>query len=641
MNSIIYFDYCALIIEILVFLSMYIRKLLRGRINRWSIAIMSMLIVSTVFDIVAVRLENSLTVNIPMSYVSNTFSVLGMMNTGIIFCGYLFAHAGIWPKVMKERRLGMLYYGPFALINALFLFVNPFCHVLFSIDESGTYNRGVLFLPAYLISIGYLFAGFVVVIKYRKVFTARKIMSVFLILFFCVLGSAIQLFKPEYVVVCFFTAVAMVILLFGVHSPDERLHGTTGLLSMQAYVQDIDRYTYLKSNIGITLAVMSNYDALIEMLGYFKIQRITIDAADRLTKWSRGNKVDADIYYLGGGRFAVIVDERYQDNMLQISQEINSILTEEFSVDEMQIKVMFTTCFVNYPTDIDQPSFLLAFDEKIAQEVYSGELRYAEKLFDKKAFEISRDIVKIIDRAFAENLFKVFFQPVYSMQEKRYVSVEAFLRINDPEFGAIPPDILIREAERNSSVHGITTYVIEEVCKFVSMSEFLLLGIDFVEINLSPVQCMWNDLLAVLLSTMKAYNTQAKNICFNITDVENPKTYEKMRDNITALSQIGCKVFMDDFGAGIFEIERIAEMPLSGIKLDREFVKVGLSDENSAVFDGTLQMINDIGINAVAVGVENEDMENRLLKLGCNYLQGYHYCKPVEKQELIRFILLD
>lgn len=641
MTSIIYFDYCALIIEILVFLSMYIRKLLRGRINRWSIAVMSMLIVATIFDIVGIALENSKSVNIPLAYVADTFSLLGMVNTGILFCGYMFAQAGIWHKVFEKGWICWLYNVPFAFINILMLVVNPFWHIVFFIDEFGRYNRGPAFFVMYVPAIMYMLASFVVTVRYRVLFSTRKIMSVFLIVFLSLLGSVIQIFKPEYVVQCFFTATTMVIMLFGIHSPDERLHGTTGVYSMQAYVQDINRYTYLKSKIGITLAVMSNYEALIEMLGYFKIQRVTIDVADRLTKWSRDNKVDADIYYLGGGRFSIIVDERYCENMIQISQKINSLLAEEFIIDEMQIKVMFTTCFINYPVDIDQPSFLFAFDEKIAQEAYSGELRYAEKLFDKRAFEISRDIVKIIDRAFTENLFKVYFQPVYSVKENRYVSVEAFLRINDTEFGAIPPDILIREAERNSSVHGITTYVIEEVCKLVSMSEFLLLGIDFVEINLSPVQCMWNDLLAVLLSTMKAYNAQAKNICFNITDVENPKTYEKMSDNITALSQIGCKVFMDDFGAGIFEIERIAQMPLSGIKLDREFVKVGLSEENTAVFEGTLRMINDIGISAVAVGVEDGDMERRLLDFGCNYLQGYYYCRPVEKQELIRFILLD
>ena len=166
------------------------------------------------------------------------------------------------------------------------------------------------------------------------------------------------------------------------------------------------------------------------------------------------------------------------------------------------------------------------------------------------------------------------------------------------------------------------------------------MGLEFVEINLSPVQCMWSDLLSVMLSTLKTYNVQPKNICFNITDVDGKDMFEKMRDNVNALSQVGFVIFMDDFGAGIFEVERIAKMPLSGIKLDRTFVREGMRGDNSAVFEGSLRMIEDLEIDPVAVGVEDEEMKMRLESLGCNYMQGYHFCRPLSKSELIRFILM-
>ena len=172
------------------------------------------------------------------------------------------------------------------------------------------------------------------------------------------------------------------------------------------------------------------------------------------------------------------------------------------------------------------------------------------------------------------------------------------------------------------------------------MSEFLLLGFEYVEINLSPVQCMWSELLTVLLSTIRNYNVQPKNICFNITDVDSQDSFEKMKDNIDALAQVGFVIFMDDFGAGIFEVQRIARMPLTGIKFDRAFVKEGLKEGNSVVFEGSLKMIEDLGLETVAVGVENEEMEKRLTDLNCEYLQGYQYCRPLEKKELIRFILM-
>ena len=151
---------------------------------------------------------------------------------------------------------------------------------------------------------------------------------------------------------------------------------------------------------------------------------------------------------------------------------------------------------------------------------------------------------------------------------------------------------------------------------------------------------MWSDLLSVLLSTVRNYNVLPKNIYFNITDVDSQELFEKMRNNIDALAQVGFGVLMDDFGAGIFEVERIAKMPLSGIKLDRYFVREGLKDNNTSIFEGSLRMIADLDIDAIAVGVEDEEMERRLLEMNCNYLQGYHYCRPLEKKELIKFILM-
>ena len=641
MTSIIYFDYCALIIELLVFSSMYVRKLLRGRINRWLIAMMSMLIVTTIADIVAYTIEGKGIVNIPASFVSNTISLWGTANTSVIFCGYLFAQVGIWHKIKENRWINWLYNVPMILISVMMLLVNPIVHIIFYIDENGVYKRGTIFFFFYFLAIFYIFVGYVVVFKYHKLFSVNKIMSIFLVFILGIVGSIIQIFRPAFIVQNFFTSVSMVVLLFGVQAPEERMHGTTGLFSMNAYVQDINKYRILNNNVGITLSVLSNYDGLIEMLGYFKVQQLIIAVADRLVKWARRNRIDGDIYYLGRGRFAVIVDDRYEDEMLQISQGINSALLESIEIDEMQIKAMFNSCFINFPKDIENPEFLFAFDETLEKEVFSGELRYAERLFDRKNFELARDIAKVIDRAFSDGLFELHYQPVYSVESGRYISAEAFLRLNDPEFGYIAPDLLIKMAERNSSIHAITTYVLDEVCRFISSPEFMLLGLEWVEINLSPIQCMWNDLLAILLSTMKVYGAEARNICFNITDVENVEVYEKMRDNINALAQVGIKVMMDDFGAGIFEIERIAEMPLAGIKIDREFVKSGLTEVNRDIFEGTLKMIEDIGIESVVVGAENETMVKELKEMGCKFLQGYYFLKPVEKKELSRFILME
>ena len=640
MNSLVYFDYCALIVEALILVSLIVRRMTRGRVNRWALVLIGDIILTTFADITAITLEKMGPGNVVLKYIANTFSLWGTTQTSVVFCGYLFAMIGIWHKIHERKILAHVYNIPIVIMSLLIIVINPFTKIIFFIDENGIYQRGPYFYALYLLSYMYIFVGYFEVIRYRRLFTARKMLSIILVFALNVFASILQAVMPQYCVQMFFTAASFLVMVLGVQSPEERMHGATGLFSMNAYVQDINKYWVLKAPIGVTLSVMTNYSALIEMLGFFTVQSIICDIAARLEKWVSDSRVDADLYYLGGGRFAVIVDDRYEENMLTISQGVNAVLAKEVEVGEMLVKVMNNVCFISCPKDIDDPDFLFSFDGILEMEVYSGELRYAEKLFDKKRFELRRDISKVIDDAFTEKRFRLEYQPIYSVKDKRFVWVEAFLRLNDPDFGDIRPDLLINEAEKTNSIHAITAFVLEEVCKFISMSEYLLLGFDHLEVNLSPAQCMWSDLITVLLSTVRNYNVQPKSICFNITDVESQEVFEKMKDNIDALSQVGFGVIMDDFGAGIFEVERIARMPLTGIKLDRYFVKEGLKSENAAVFEGSLRMIEDLGLDAVAVGIENGEMEKRLEALNCNYLQGYHYCMPLDKKELIRFILM-
>lgn len=624
----------------LILISLIVRKMTRGRVNRWAFVLLGDIIITTVAGIIALVLETKGSGNVIWKYVLNTVYLWGLAHTSVIFCGFIFAVIGVWHKVRYDKRLIAFYNVPMVITALLLIVINPLTKVMFSIDENGKYARGPLIWFLFVISALYMASGCVEMLRYRSLFNFRKIFSVIAVFAMMVFAMVIQVILPQYSINTFFLAPAFLVMLFGVQSPEERMHGATGLYSMNAYVQDINRYKALGTPIGVTLSVMKNYNSLIEMLGYFPVQDIIGTLAKRLEDWAAKSRVDADLYYLGGGRYAVIVDERYEKNMLTISQEVNAELTRDVEIEEMQVKVMNNVCFISCPKDIDDPQFMFSFDGRLEMEAFTGELRYAEKLFDKKRFELRRDISKVLDRAFEKKLFYLEYQPVFSIRDNRFVRAEAFLRLNDPEYGYIRPDLLISESERLNAIHAITTFVIEEVCRFVSMPDFLLLGLDHVEINLSPAQCMWNDLLAVLLSTVRTYNVQPKMICFNITDVDSQEMYARMHDNIEALSQVGFGIFMDDFGAGIFEVERIAQMPLSGIKLDRMFVKEGLKGENTAVFEGSLKMIEDLEIDAVAVGVEDDTMASQLTALGFNYLQGYYYCRPLDKKEFIRFILM-
>lgn len=613
----------------------------RGRINRWFVAVIWFVTAATITDIFGMALEIVGSGYHVWKYLFNLICLWATAMIPVMLGGYLFAQTNLWNLNRSNRLFKVIYYVP-AIINTFILFfVNPINHIIFFINDEGFYERGDGVALLYVLALVYVYIGCCVAINYRRLYSFRKLSAIILLMSSSVIATLIQVVFSNIIIQMFCTAVFAVVLLLEVQSPEERLHVGTGLYGIHAYASDVKNLFGVGAQFYVTLITMTNYSAIVEMIGYFNALSVVEQAANRLMKYTKENKIDADIYYLESGHFAVIMDDRYADHRFEIGQSINKIMNTEFEIGQTKIVALSNVCAIGCPDDIDDADYLIACDDKLSMEGYSGELRYAEKMFFQNEFELKRDFSKILDESFENKYLDVHYQPVYSIEHSRFICAEAFIRLNHPEYGYISPDIIVAEAEKTDSIHAITTYVFEEVCKFISNPDFLLLGLEFVEINVSPVQCMWSDLIAVVLSTLRHYNVQPKQICLNVTDVDDYEIYSRMKSNLEALSQIGFMLIMDDFGVGIFEIERIVEMPLRGIKLDRQFVRNGFSEENISVLKGTVRMINDIGIEAAAVGVEDEQTYNQLVDLGCKYVQGFYFCKPMEKLELIKYLLLN
>lgn len=639
MTKIVYFDYCALIIEIMILVSIFQRGLIRGRINRWYISIVAVLTTATIFDLVGMYSEVRGRSYYLTTFIANTISLLMTAALGVTICGYLYARTGIWMKLHARKFHKLFFYAPF-LINFISLFfINPFLGIIFYVDNQGMYARGSQIALLYILTVVYVVNGVYTVIRYRRLFSIRKIISVFLLLGSTIIAMVIQIFYPNVIVQMFVNACAALILFFEVQAPEERIHAGTGLFSLNAYVQDVKCMFYSKVSFDVIIVAVTNYGVLIDMLGYFNALAVVELLAKKIIAKCRELRVDSDIYYLNDGRFAIVNDYRYSKRNFEIAQAINRLMTEDIEVDDSKIKILANVCAVRCPDDIDDPDFLVIADEVLVSEAYTGELRYAEKLFNRREFEIHRDFTRIIDDAFEKERLSIQYQPIYSVPDKRFVAAEAFIRLNDSVYGYVEPKLLISEAEKNMSVNAITAFEIEEVCKLIASPSFLLAGIDYIEINLSPIQCMWGDLVSVMAAMVRSYNVQPKRIWINVNDIDNLTDYKKMNDNLNALSEMGFTVVLDDFGAGVFEIERIVEMPLKEIKLDRSFVKSGFTKENMSVLRGTIRMINDMGVIAGAVGVEDVEMLQELITLGCTKMQGYYYSEPVDAVELVKFLI--
>lgn len=115
-------------------------------------------------------------------------------------------------------------------------------------------------------------------------------------------------------------------------------------------------------------------------------------------------------------------------------------------------------------------------------------------------------IIQIMKQALAEHQFAVYYQPIFSVEKQRFTSAEALVRLQNDELGFISPEEFIPLAEKNGLILEIGEFVFREVCRFIVEERLLSRGIEYIEVNLSVVQCMQESLYQDLLNVMDEYH---------------------------------------------------------------------------------------------------------------------------------------
>lgn len=639
MTKLIFFDIAAVFVLLPIIPAMIRKYMNNGTVNRWFFAFIGIQIFTAISDVIAVELDILGPGNVALKYIAHTAYLVGRSFVAPMGVAFLLARVGFWYRFKNYYRAVLVYFSAALIPSVLLLFVNPFYHVMFYLAEGDVYTRGALMTVMYVVSFLYAIPGYYTLAHYVNVLGRRKVTYITIVFSLALLATAFQFFYPAIIIENFMMSIASLIIALGIQAPEERLYGRTAFYKTSAFTEDMAMSRVMDIPVNLIIIAVSNFDTIKEMIGYDAIVRSIEYISSRLDGIRKMAKTDIDFYYLGSGEFVCTLINDKNNKVLEAAHNINELLQKDFSVGEINVKFLSNICVAYYPKDISNAADIIPFTERLKHYDYTGEVRYAEKIFSKREYDIRRNIDEVIDRAITDGTLTLVYQPVYSVEKERYIAIEAFLRVRDPFYGDIEPEIFIKEAERSGAIHGITTYLFEEICKFISGPEFMQLNIKWIELNLSPIQCMWTDLVSVVTSLISSYDIDPSKVCFNIVDDENVQYFSKMYENLEALHKAGITLYMDDFGAGVFEIERIAKLPLNGIKLDRQFVKMGVETDSVLILKNSVNMIKDMGLDVVAVGVENLSLRRRLVEMGCVHQQGYYYTAPKDKRELIRFMV--
>jgi len=296
----------------------------------------------------------------------------------------------------------------------------------------------------------------------------------------------------------------------------------------------------------------------------------------------------------------------------------------------MDLLLEVKICYARYPMELpDFQSVLNFFHNGNALFDQTNKIILLEDKVRDPYFQIRYQIDRIISKAVQKKSLQMYYQPIYDVKKKCFTHAEAFVRLVDEDYGIIMPDKFIHYAESSGSIHQIGDSVLDMVCRFISKDEYKSLGFERMAINLLPAQIIENDLCDKIDAVLAKYGLSPETVSFDITENKIVSSNQLRESNIQNISRKGISFSLDDYGDVFADFKSLIHLPIDIVKIDGSFVR-GYKDERmKIVINSTINLLKKMDKKILMEGIENEDEAEYFISLGCDYLQGFYYGRPL------------
>ncbi len=635
-DNLIHLDIASLLILAIILISQLSRKMYKGSTNKFFIALIILTFLSSCMDIWASLLDNISYPDVGVRMLSHTVFLLFYNSIPPFFLMYVLSLSCAWAKVTSHKITPILLSIPYFASIGLII-VNIFNGCIFSIED-GIYKINSLSFLLYSMAGIYIVVYTIYMIRYRKLFTFRKMLAMFLMLPIMGVVVAVKFVAPNTLVMVFANTMGLALISILIQRPENIIDSFTGLNIYNAYADDMKKNYMINNRMAVIMVNTANYDSLYKMLGYDKMMLLLQKIAKRILDQNAAAKCYGIAYYLDRGRFRLVVNSFNLGSAGKAAELINDALHKPVKIDKFELNLIPYVCLVKCPEDIPTFPSLMSFGADFHTRLpYNSEVIRADESTVKRMVSLLTDVDGIIDRAFANHGFHVYYQPIYSVEKKRFVSAEALLRLIDEKEGFISPDIFIPAAEKSGAIHKIGDFVLEEVCRFIASDEYRSLGLEYIEINLSVSQCMRHGLSKMILEVMNKYGVSPDQVNLEITETAASYDQSVMSENLSDLSAAVLSFSLDDYGTGYSNMYRIAALPLKIVKLDKTFVN-NQTGKMWTILQNTIRMIKDLNMEIVVEGIETEEMLKKFSDMRCDFIQGFYFSKPIPQEDFVKFI---
>lgn len=390
--------------------------------------------------------------------------------------------------------------------------------------------------------------------------------------------------------------------------------------------------------VAVLLLDLNGFKKINDTLGHLTGDVLLELVAKRLTSLLRANDVVAR---LGGDEFGILLDlEHLSTDYTIICDRIVKAFTDQFQLStDVNTTVGISVGVALYPEHGNTVPDLIRCADIAMYVAKRNKLGYC--LYTKDQDTTSNESLLLssgLKSALASDEFVFYFQPQMDLKTGKICGVEALLRWPHPVLGLVSPDKFIPIFEQSNLISNLTVWSLQtgirKLAKFREVCPDLTLAI-----NISPHSILNSDILVNIAREMVYNSVPTSNLILEITETTISHSPEELAKVIACVDMLGVHISIDDFGTGQSSLMYLKHLPIKEIKIDRAFVsKMMQGGADEIIVESTINLGHSLNCTVVAEGVETEEIKQRLIDLGCDVIQGYYLSKPLQEDELIKFL---
>ncbi len=520
------------------------------------------------------------------------------------------------------------------IINIPFIFsflvavTSPWTGLIYSV-RSGEYQSGPLYNLVYFVYAYYLILCYVIVIRFKhRIKRSRHYLAMVFFVMVLTEGIILRKLMPHLLLMDTFCLIAVLIIYLATENPEFYIEPRGSVFNSTAFRDYIDENNG-RLHHKILGIVVKNYQDMRDIYGGRQIDEGIVLISRYLTQSFK----DLNTFYYRKGSFILLGnnDMDFEQHIIDIKKRFEKPWLGEDLELYLEIGIVYVELGDRVVSaDSLLNSLIIAFD-KVDNLSSDDVLVFTEAELKDKEEEVV--VKRYLETAVDNDKVEVFLQPLIDAKRNKIVGAEALCRIRDGNNKLIPPGLFIPLAEKSGRINQLGEQVFEKTCQFIEQGDMKKTGLSWINVNLSPVQFLKTDLADRYSAIARYYDVDPSLIHLEITE-------ESMIDEVflnrqmDAMREKGFKFVLDDYGTGYSNVVRLKKCPFINVKLDMSLVR-DYCKEPDEILPNMIVTFKRMGFGVTAEGIEDKKIADMMKSIGCDYLQGYYYSKPLPMNELL------